>query len=74
MVALSLVVLTGWGGTVSLGQVAIVGVGGVVAANLIADRNLDLFVTLGLAAVAGGLVAVAASACRPCGCRASSWP
>jgi ABC-type branched-subunit amino acid transport system ATPase component/branched-subunit amino acid ABC-type transport system permease component len=58
LAALSLVVLTGWGGVVSLGQVAIVGVGGVVAANLIADRNTDLFLTLGMSAVAGGLVAL----------------
>ncbi len=58
MVAVSLVVLTGWGGVVSLGQIALVGVGGVVAANLIADHNLDLFVTLGASAVAGGLVAL----------------
>jgi ABC-type branched-subunit amino acid transport system ATPase component/ABC-type branched-subunit amino acid transport system permease subunit len=58
LAALSLVILTGWGGVVSLGQVAIVGVGGVVAANLIADRNTDLFLTLGMSAVAGGLVAL----------------
>ena len=58
MVAVSLVVLTGWGGVVSLGQVAIVGVGGVVAANLIADHNLDLFVTLLLAGAAGGAIAL----------------
>jgi ABC-type branched-subunit amino acid transport system ATPase component/ABC-type branched-subunit amino acid transport system permease subunit len=58
MVALSLVVLTGWGGVVSLGQVALMGVGAVVTANLVADRNADLFVALGLAAVAGGLVAL----------------
>ncbi len=57
MVAMSLVVLTGWGGSVSLGQIALVGVGGLVAANLIDDLNLDLFLTLGLSAVAGGLVA-----------------
>ena len=36
LAAVSLVVLTGWGGVVSLGQVALVGVGGVVTANLIA--------------------------------------
>ena len=58
MVAVSLVVLTGWGGVVSLGQIAIVGVGGVVAANLIADHNLDLFVTLLLSGVAGGVIAL----------------
>ncbi|HEU5152378.1 MAG TPA: ATP-binding cassette domain-containing protein [Iamia sp.] len=57
MVAMSLVVLTGWGGSVSLGQIALVGVGGVVAANLIDDLNLDLFLTLALSAVAGGIVA-----------------
>jgi branched-chain amino acid transport system permease protein len=58
LVALSLVVLTGWGGVVSLGQVAVMGVGGVVTANLIADHNSDLFVALGLSAMAGGLVAL----------------
>jgi ABC-type branched-subunit amino acid transport system ATPase component/ABC-type branched-subunit amino acid transport system permease subunit len=58
LVALSLVVLTGWGGVVSLGQVAVMGVGAVVTANLIADRNLDLFVALGLSAVAGGAIAL----------------
>ncbi|HMJ77335.1 MAG TPA: ATP-binding cassette domain-containing protein, partial [Iamia sp.] len=57
MVAMSLVVLTGWGGSVSLGQIALVGVGGLVAANLIDDFNLDLIVTLALCAVAGGFVA-----------------
>ena len=58
LVAVSLVVLTGWGGVVSLGQVAILGVGGVVTANLIARWNLDLFWTIGAAAVAGALVAL----------------
>ncbi len=57
MVALSLVVLTGWGGAVSLGQMALVGVGGLVTANLIHDWNLDLVLTMALSAVAGGLVA-----------------
>jgi ABC-type branched-subunit amino acid transport system ATPase component/ABC-type branched-subunit amino acid transport system permease subunit len=58
LVALSMVVLTGWGGVVSLGQVAVMGVGAVITANLIADRNADLFVSLGLAALAGGLIAL----------------
>ncbi len=57
LVALSLVVLTGWGGSVSLGQIALVGVGAIVAANLIDDLNLDLLLTLALASVAGGVVA-----------------
>jgi ABC-type branched-subunit amino acid transport system ATPase component/branched-subunit amino acid ABC-type transport system permease component len=58
MAALSLVVLTGWSGTVSLGQAGLVGVGGVVAANLIARANLDLFMTIAASAVAGAVVAV----------------
>ncbi len=58
LVALSLVILTGWGGVVSLGQVAVMGVGGVITANLLADHGLDLFVSLGVAAVAGGLIAL----------------
>jgi ABC-type branched-subunit amino acid transport system ATPase component/branched-subunit amino acid ABC-type transport system permease component len=58
MAALSLVVLTGWSGTVSLGQAGLVGVGGVVAANLIARANLDLFLTILASAAAGAAVAV----------------
>ena len=45
--AVSLVAVTGWGGVVNLGQFALVGVGGITAANLIADRNTDMFVVLG---------------------------
>ncbi|HKE73790.1 MAG TPA: ATP-binding cassette domain-containing protein [Acidimicrobiales bacterium] len=58
LVALSLVVLTGWGGVVSLGQVGVMGVGAVVTANLIADHNSDLFVALALSAVAGAGIAL----------------
>ncbi|MGH9000359.1 MAG: ATP-binding cassette domain-containing protein, partial [Acidimicrobiia bacterium] len=58
IVAVSLVVLSGWGGTVSLGQVAIVGVGAVVTGNLVARSNLDLFLALAAAAAAGAVVAV----------------
>ncbi|MFP3899311.1 MAG: ATP-binding cassette domain-containing protein [Acidimicrobiia bacterium] len=58
LVAVSLVMLTGWGGAVSLGQVGIMGVGAVVTANLIADENADLFLALGLAAIAGGIAAL----------------
>ncbi|HEV7536495.1 MAG TPA: ATP-binding cassette domain-containing protein, partial [Acidimicrobiia bacterium] len=42
----------------SLGQAGLVGVGGVVAANLIAKANLDLFLTIALSAAAGAAVAV----------------
>ncbi|TMD93713.1 MAG: hypothetical protein E6I76_13980, partial [Chloroflexi bacterium] len=58
LVAVSLVVLTGWGGTVSLGQMGIVGVGALVAGNLISRWNVDLFLALTGGAVAGGLVAL----------------
>ncbi|MGH9282268.1 MAG: ABC transporter permease subunit, partial [Acidimicrobiales bacterium] len=55
LVALSLVVLTGWTGQISLGQFAIAGVGAVAAGNLLAEAHADLFVAL-LGAGAAGLV------------------
>jgi ABC-type branched-subunit amino acid transport system ATPase component/ABC-type branched-subunit amino acid transport system permease subunit len=58
IVALSIVLLTGWSGSVSLGQMAIAGGGGLVAANLIARWNVDLFVTLAAAGLAGAAVAL----------------
>jgi branched-chain amino acid transport system permease protein len=58
LVGLSLVVLTGWAGNISLGQFAIVGVGAIVAGNVFVRLNIDLFVTLVLAAGAGGVVAL----------------
>ena len=59
LVATSLAVLTGWGGSISLGQFAIVGVGAMAAGNAFARWNADVFVALGLAVVAGGLASVA---------------
>ena len=58
LVAVSLVVLTGWGGTVSLGQMGIVGVGALVAGNFISRWNVDLFLALAGGALAGGLAAL----------------
>jgi ABC-type branched-subunit amino acid transport system permease subunit len=58
MVAVSLVVLTGWGGHISLGQFAIVGVGAVVTGNLIVRWDVDLFVALLVAGTAGAVVAL----------------
>ncbi len=58
MVAVSLVVLTGWGGAISLGQFAIVGMGAVLTGNLLNRTGLDLFVILLLAGVTGGAVAL----------------
>jgi branched-chain amino acid transport system permease protein len=56
MVGLSLVLLTGWGGNVSLGQFAIVGIGAVVAGNLMVRWNADAFVALAAAGLAGALI------------------
>jgi branched-chain amino acid transport system permease protein len=58
MVGVSLVVLTGWGGNISLGQFGIVGVGAIVAGNLVAKTELDMFIALLLAGVAGAAVAL----------------
>jgi len=58
IVALSVVLLTGWSGSVSLGQMAIAGGGGLVAANLISRWNVDLFVTLVAAGLAGAALAL----------------
>jgi branched-chain amino acid transport system permease protein len=59
LVAMSLVVLTGWGGNISLGQFGIVGIGAMAAGNLITRWNLDLFVSMAAAMAVGALVAVA---------------
>jgi ABC-type branched-subunit amino acid transport system ATPase component/ABC-type branched-subunit amino acid transport system permease subunit len=58
IIALSLVVLSGWSGNVSLGQFALAGVGGVVAGDMIEKLNVDLFVDLVAAGVAGAVLAV----------------
>lgn len=58
MTAVSLVVLTGWGGHISLGQFAIVGVGALVAGNLLTDHNTDMFIVLVAAGLAGALVSL----------------
>ncbi|WP_019874713.1 ATP-binding cassette domain-containing protein [Sporichthya polymorpha] len=58
VVAVSLVVLTGWAGTVSLGQIAILGTGGVVAGDLMAKWNVDFFVAMIAGGAAGAAVAL----------------
>jgi ABC-type branched-subunit amino acid transport system ATPase component/ABC-type branched-subunit amino acid transport system permease subunit len=57
IVAVSLVVLTGWGGQISLGQFGFVGIGCAVTGALVVHAGADLFVALGCSAVAGALVA-----------------
>ena len=58
MVGVSLVVLTGWGGHISLGQFAIVGTGAVTAANMVTKLHADLFVSLLVSGLVGGVVAL----------------
>ena len=58
LVAVSLVVLTGWGGQISLGQFALVGVGAIVAGNFVSRWNVDLFITLAVASATGAAAAL----------------
>ena len=58
MVGVSLAVLTGWGGSISLGQFAIVGVGAMATGNALIRWNLDVFASLGLAVAAGAVASV----------------
>jgi len=58
MVAVSLVILTGWAGQISLGQFGLVGVGAAVAGGLAANNNVDFFVALAAGVAAGALAAV----------------
>lgn len=56
IIAISLVVLTGWAGQISLGQFGIVGVAAATAGGLAANHNIDFFLTL-FAGIAAGTVA-----------------
>jgi len=58
VVGVSLVMLTGWSGQLSLGQFAIAGIGAVTAANLL-DHRVDLLLVLPAAAIAGAGAALA---------------
>ncbi|MGO9913002.1 MAG: ABC transporter permease subunit [Acidimicrobiales bacterium] len=58
LVGLSIVVLTGWAGLVSLGQMSFAAVGAVMGAVAILDWHLDLSLALLLAGAAAALAAV----------------
>jgi branched-chain amino acid transport system permease protein len=58
IVAVSLVVLTGWAGLVSLGQFAFVGVGAAVGAYLTLERGWDLSIVLVASGTVGAGLAV----------------
>ncbi len=58
IVAVSLVVLTGWAGQISLGQFGLVGVSAGVAGGLVANHNIDFFAALGVGILTGVVAAV----------------
>ena len=58
ILAVSLVVLTGWSGQISLGQFAFAGVGAATTASLFVHARVDLFLCLAAAALVGALTAV----------------
>ncbi len=58
IITMSVVVLTGWAGQVSLGQMSFAGFGGAVAVYTTQHWNLDLGLTLLLAGLVGAVVAV----------------
>jgi len=58
MVGVSLVILTGWAGQISLGQWALSGIGSMIAGGLAANHHWDFFATLIVAGVVGAVIAV----------------
>jgi branched-chain amino acid transport system permease protein len=62
IVGLSVVILTGWAGQISLGQWALSGMGAAVAGGLAANHGTDFVVTLFVAGLAGAAFSVAIGA------------
>ena len=58
IIAVSLVILTGWAGQISLGQYGLVGIGAAAAGGLIGKHNIDFFAAIGIGIAAGALTAV----------------
>jgi branched-chain amino acid transport system permease protein len=58
IIAVSLVVLTGWAGQISLGQFGFVGLAAGVAGGLVAKHNIDFFTALAIGVVTGVVAAV----------------
>ena len=73
MMIVSLVVLTGWAGQISLGQLAFVAFGAAVAGTL-AQQGKDFFLSLLVAGLVGAVVAMARSASRRCASAGCSSP
>ena len=66
LIGISLVVLSGWAGQVSLGQMAFVAFGSALAGTMAARWHVDTGLIL-LASGALGAVTMVSSACRHCG-------
>lgn len=58
IVGVSLVVLTGWAGQISLGQFGIVGMSAACAGGLIGSHNIDFFAALAIGVAAGVVTAL----------------
>lgn len=58
IVGVSLVILTGWAGQISLGQVAFVAIGAAVCGKLVVDQHFNLIVALVVAGLVGSCAAV----------------
>ena len=58
MIGVSLVVLTGWGGNISLGQFGIAGISGMVAGNVVANNDMDFILVILLSAGVGGVASL----------------
>ena len=58
VIAVSLVVITGWSGQISLGQFAFVGLGAATTASLLVHAHADLLLALLVSAAVGALAAV----------------
>ena len=58
IIGVSLVVLTGWAGQISLGQFGLVGAGALAAGGIIARHNIDFFAALAIGIAAGVVAAV----------------
>ncbi len=58
LLGLSLVLLTGWAGQISLGQFGFLGIGAAVGGGLAADAHADFFVAVFAAGAAGAVMAV----------------
>lgn len=58
LIGVSLVVLTGWSGDISLGQFGIAGIAAMVAGNMVAHWNVDFFFVIVASGAAGALAAL----------------